>query len=397
MRVGSLFAGIGGFDEGLRRAGMESVWQVEKESFCLKILTARFPSARKVHDILTCRGLISSVPESHAKTFPLQGNGQDSPGRVQDSFTSLRDSCKSFDPLGSCLRMFPDFSVLTTEETLQKSSAFSWSNAGMGFAGVSLTANFSESPNVADVCSLSDVLESPVPQRFFLSARAAKGILRRAQKRGRILPTRLQKALEELAAKDATTEPISLSGRSEDRPGAADSSLTQSKPQTGISSQSLLTPSLEETSDPLSVTRHIAPDNREQPLLSPLQSLPATQSRLIPATPTEDRQTSYWDDSQITDTLDCSMLAKGRMMPEKRRFPCVLTPEESAKVATQPTPSPRTCGTDPKAQPTMSVRRLTPTECETLQGFPKGWTVPDTVLLETPSPYRSSNGSEEEL
>ena len=35
---------------------------------------------------------------------------------------------------------------------------------------------------------------------------------------------------------------------------------------------------------------------------------------------------SYWDGGQISDCLDCSMLAKGQMMPEKRRFPAVLEP-----------------------------------------------------------------------
>jgi hypothetical protein len=41
----------------------------------------------------------------------------------------------------------------------------------------------------------------------------------------------------------------------------------------------------------------------------------------------------------------------------------------------------------------MSVRRLTPTECETLQGFPKGWTVPATEHWEMRSRSRSRNGS----
>ena len=67
MIVGSLFAGIGGFDEGLRQAGMESSWQVEKEPFCLKVLKTRFPNAERAADILTCRGLTSSVPASHAR------------------------------------------------------------------------------------------------------------------------------------------------------------------------------------------------------------------------------------------------------------------------------------------------------------------------------------------
>jgi hypothetical protein len=48
---------------------------------------------------------------------------------------------------------------------------------------------------------LSDTLETGVlPQRFSLSATACQGILRRAEKRGKKLPTRLQQALEAVAA-----------------------------------------------------------------------------------------------------------------------------------------------------------------------------------------------------
>ena len=34
MRFGSLFTGIGGFDEALERAGMECAWQVEIDAHC---------------------------------------------------------------------------------------------------------------------------------------------------------------------------------------------------------------------------------------------------------------------------------------------------------------------------------------------------------------------------
>jgi hypothetical protein len=63
-----------------------------------------------------------------------------------------------------------------------------------------LTLNTSEWPSDAAVCSLSDTLEiGDVPQRFFLSATACQGILRRAAKRGRGLPLSLQTALERAA------------------------------------------------------------------------------------------------------------------------------------------------------------------------------------------------------
>ena len=58
------------------------------------------------------------------------------------------------------------------------------------------TLNISEWPNDAVVCSLSQVLETDsIPQKFFLSAKACAGILRRAESRGKILPVQLQQAL----------------------------------------------------------------------------------------------------------------------------------------------------------------------------------------------------------
>jgi hypothetical protein len=48
---------------------------------------------------------------------------------------------------------------------------------------------------------LSAVLQTaPVPRRYWLSAKAAAGILRRAAKRGKELPPRLMAALEGLAS-----------------------------------------------------------------------------------------------------------------------------------------------------------------------------------------------------
>jgi hypothetical protein len=62
------------------------------------------------------------------------------------------------------------------------------------------TLNTSDWPNDAAVCSLSQILEpGPIPQRFYLSPRACAGILRRAEKRGKELPAMLRQALESVA------------------------------------------------------------------------------------------------------------------------------------------------------------------------------------------------------
>lgn len=48
---GSVFAGIGGFDLGLERAGWEGRWQIENDPFCNKILQKYWPKVKKYGDI----------------------------------------------------------------------------------------------------------------------------------------------------------------------------------------------------------------------------------------------------------------------------------------------------------------------------------------------------------
>lgn len=56
---------------------------------------------------------------------------------------------------------------------------------------------FGESPNVVEESGLWQILEENVPQKYFLSARACVGVLRRAERRGKELPEILETALKQ--------------------------------------------------------------------------------------------------------------------------------------------------------------------------------------------------------
>jgi hypothetical protein len=76
--------------------------------------------------------------------------------------------------------------------------------------GGSSTLNISDWPSDASVCSLSSILETgPIPSKYYLSAKACAGILRRAEKRGKALPELLRLALESVSAVGIVVDPSS--------------------------------------------------------------------------------------------------------------------------------------------------------------------------------------------
>lgn len=69
--------------------------------------------------------------------------------------------------------------------------------------GASLMRNIGEYPSAARESTLWQILQMDAPERYYLSATACQGILNRAKRRGKELPTMLREALEEVIALNA--------------------------------------------------------------------------------------------------------------------------------------------------------------------------------------------------
>jgi DNA (cytosine-5)-methyltransferase 1 len=72
FKVASFFSGIGGFDLGLERAGMEVVFQCEINTFCQKVLRKHWPNVPLTTDINKLT--LSDIPDSNlwCGGFPCQ-------------------------------------------------------------------------------------------------------------------------------------------------------------------------------------------------------------------------------------------------------------------------------------------------------------------------------------
>jgi len=124
---------------------------------------------------------------------------------VATSCSPLVPLLQNIAPNGWFGRTSPESCPATKEGILEPSSGC-WANSGMGSPTEFWTLNTLEWPSAAAVCSLSHILETgDVPQRFFLSATACRGILRRAEKRGKSLPPSLQEALQAVALEPTST------------------------------------------------------------------------------------------------------------------------------------------------------------------------------------------------
>jgi hypothetical protein len=369
----------------------------------------------------------SSRADSHARTSALRARAQVWPASEAAFSFSSYEYWKSLGLRGSSLRTSMR-SCRSIPAGTWESFSPRWLSAGIASHGGFSTAAFSDSPNDAHECSLSDIqLTGEVPQRFFLSPRAAKGILRRARKRGVIIREPILSALLRLAAAAVPERRMrvraSLSEHSRlamevwtrmtsERVASFRHSFRAARKeldQTSVDSSSCMPA-------PLKVLMQARMDQGAVPasLRTPRSHRDVGNSDL-PAAKVVDLQSSSLRSSRAHMVMVYRQLLLSSQQPfaeatrteaeaMRRRKPSpsssVRTNEERSEPLISPEPSATGGGYQDRA---ISLRRLIPIEWERLQGFPDHWTcvrnasevltLPDIEGSVTPSPSRSLNGS----
>src|SRR3990167_2874079 len=78
---GSLFSGIGGFDLGFSRVGIETVFQVECDPYCLKVLEKNWPDVKRYADVRSVHGVLAHAQHAGLEGYAGHGGAGHEPGR----------------------------------------------------------------------------------------------------------------------------------------------------------------------------------------------------------------------------------------------------------------------------------------------------------------------------
>lgn len=238
LTLGSLFDGIAGFPLAAGRHGIKTVWTSEIEPNCIDIAGRHFPDAVNLGDITRIKGGEIPVVDIISFGSPCQdlsvagkqtGLDGSRSGLFMEAVRIIREMREKTD--GEYPKYIiwenvagafssnkgEDFRRVLeeiTEASIPMPTSGKWASAGLvgieepggGICGQShggsLTHSFGEFPNVEKESTLSQILEMDVPDKYFLSARACWGILSRAEKREKEVPTILKIALLERIAED---------------------------------------------------------------------------------------------------------------------------------------------------------------------------------------------------
>lgn len=233
MTLGSLFDGSGGFPLAGKMHGIRPVWASEIEPFPLRVTAARLPEMKQLGDITKIDGskiepvdivtfgspcqdlsiagkqkgihegersnlffeavrIIREMRNATADKFPRFAVWENVPGAFSSNGGEISGRSSKH---SAALPVRTDYQFLDLRNGLMPDV---WSEQDGLSPGGSTTLNTGESPSDARGSTLSQILEANAPEKFCLSAKACQGILNRAERRGKVLPTMLREALEEV-------------------------------------------------------------------------------------------------------------------------------------------------------------------------------------------------------
>lgn len=237
-----------------------------------------------------------------------------------------------------------------------------------GRRGASWMPNTSAWPNGASVCLLSDVLETgPIPQKYFLSEKACRGILRRAEKRGKELPELLARALRVVAGLELTSTLTEGSSPNASTGGAM--RRIDAESETLIAQ---VAPTLR------------AGGNRTGGDRPPGTDVDTCETLIAHSLRAEGHDANEDGTGRGVPLVAATLKSNGDggglgSDPSENFLPVAFQESQTGtrEYDTAGTLRSDGPGHDPvgtRVRDGMAVRRLTPTECERLQGFPDGYT-----------------------
>src|SRR3989338_7420568 len=191
MKFIDLFAGIGGFRYGLQKV------EIESES------SSNHESGASQHGQRAFHCVWSNEWDKYASQIYKKHYGECDTRDIRTVDTKAPDIFS--------LKMLRGYLVMTKEKLSRQYLGFS-PICGMSINGKFLTARISESLRTGRECSLSDILEKQVDQKYFLSVKATQFLIRRSmqnKQEGRGFRARLMPVMDPSEMPEKPTSTIS--------------------------------------------------------------------------------------------------------------------------------------------------------------------------------------------
>ena len=342
LTFGSLFAGIGGFDLGFERAGMQCRWQVEIDRECQRVLAHHWPEVER-HDDVRDVGSHNLAPVdvitfgSPCQDLSVAGKHRGIEGERSGLY---------FEAVRIIRELRPGLAVWENVP-----GAFS-SNAGRDF-GAALDA-------LADAGAL-DIGWTVLDAQWFGVAQRRRRVFVvadfRAQRAGEILAIPYGRAGDSAPRREAGED---IAPTLDVRAGK--SGETSFHTSGGLVAHALCSPTAkggDPTTDTYVTAFHATQDPISSPECSPALGANAAigiAHTLRPAGCDAGEDGTGRGTPLVVDTTQIT--SQGNYSNPKPGDAC----------------HPLASGAHPPLMVQPSMRRLTPTECERLQGFPDGWT-----------------------